>query len=352
MRKTYALAAGGGSYTASGTDANLNKGQSLPGDPGAYVVTGADATILRGLLESAATGSYAVAGQAASLKLGRSVVIEAGSYAVTGQAAALTIETPYILDAVAATVLAAYSTRKLRAAYSGPAIRVRRSSDNAEQDIGFSGEDLDTSALATFVGASQGFVKTWYDQSGNGNNATQTAAGNQAAITDASGNLHTINGQAAALTASDHDDWYSLTSTLTTVRTLAMVFDIVSLQNHNHFTGHVSTYGWHSGDGTGGGAGGAGDWYDAGYADATVVGGTLRVNGAAVSTTGAITTAPAYSNLVTTGNGPSLDRLFRDRTIAGRGPYGYSGEIVIFSDALDSSQISTMESNRASYWSI
>ena len=32
---------------------------------------------------------------------------------------------------------AAYSVRKLRAAYTGNAIRVRRSSDNTEQNIGF-----------------------------------------------------------------------------------------------------------------------------------------------------------------------------------------------------------------------
>ena len=32
---------------------------------------------------------------------------------------------------------AAYSVRKLRTAYTGSAIRVRRSSDNAEQNIGF-----------------------------------------------------------------------------------------------------------------------------------------------------------------------------------------------------------------------
>ena len=48
---------------------------------------------------------------------------------------------------------AAYSLRKLRTAYSGSAIRVRRSSDNTEQDIGFtSNGDLDTSVLQTFVG--------------------------------------------------------------------------------------------------------------------------------------------------------------------------------------------------------
>lgn len=77
----------------------------------------------------------------------------------------------------------AYSVRKLRAAYTGSSIRVRRSSDNAEQDIGFTGAgDLDESALTTFVGAGNGFVATWYDQSGNGNNATQSTAANQPQI--------------------------------------------------------------------------------------------------------------------------------------------------------------------------
>jgi hypothetical protein len=77
---------------------------------------------------------------------------------------------------------AAYSLRKLRAAYTGAAIRVRRSSDNTEQDIGFSGSGLDTSALTSFCGSGNGFVTTWYDQSGNARNATQTTAANQPQI--------------------------------------------------------------------------------------------------------------------------------------------------------------------------
>jgi hypothetical protein len=47
----------------------------------------------------------------------------------------------------------AYSLRKLRTAYSGSAIRVRRSSDNTEQDIGFdSSGNLDVNIIETFVG--------------------------------------------------------------------------------------------------------------------------------------------------------------------------------------------------------
>lgn len=78
---------------------------------------------------------------------------------------------------------AAYSVRLLRSAYTGSAIRVRRSSDNTEQDIGFTSlGNLDESALTTFVGAGNGFVTTWYDQSGNAANATQSTAINQPQI--------------------------------------------------------------------------------------------------------------------------------------------------------------------------
>jgi len=99
---------------------------------------------------------------------------------------------------------AAYSLRKLRAAYSGAAVRVRRSSDNTEQDIGFDANgDLDTTALLAFVGTGgtdNGFVTTWYDQSGNGNNATNATASEQPLVVSG-GTLVTENGKAAILSA-------------------------------------------------------------------------------------------------------------------------------------------------------
>ena len=91
---------------------------------------------------------------------------------------------------------AAFSLRKLRAAYSGSAIRVRRSSDNVEQDIGFASGDLDTSSLSTFIGANSGYVTAWYDQSGNGFNATNPSAVQQPKIVNA-GTLITSGGKAA-----------------------------------------------------------------------------------------------------------------------------------------------------------
>jgi len=79
----------------------------------------------------------------------------------------------------------AYSLMKLRSLYTGSAIRVRRSSDNTEQDIGFSGTALNTTALATFVGANDGFITKWYDQSGGSNDAVQATSGSQPKIVDA-----------------------------------------------------------------------------------------------------------------------------------------------------------------------
>jgi len=77
---------------------------------------------------------------------------------------------------------AAYSLRKLRTAYTGNAIRVRRASDNTEQNIGFVNNVLDTASLTSFCSGTNGFVTTWYDQSGNGYDATQTTAANQPQI--------------------------------------------------------------------------------------------------------------------------------------------------------------------------
>jgi hypothetical protein len=89
---------------------------------------------------------------------------------------------------------AAYSLRLLDSTYTGDAIRVRRASDNTEQDIGFDVDgDLDTTALTTFCTGTNGFVKTWYDQSGNAKDATQSTTANQPKIYDSSTGVNLTN---------------------------------------------------------------------------------------------------------------------------------------------------------------
>ena len=70
----------------------------------------------------------------------------------------------FVLDEYPTNSFSAFSLQKLRSEYSGNVLRVRRSSDNAEQDIGFTDNALDTSALLTFVGSADGFVTTLYNQ--------------------------------------------------------------------------------------------------------------------------------------------------------------------------------------------
>ena len=104
-----------------------------------------------------------------------------------------------VLDLIFAIASVAYGLRRLRRLYTGFCIRVKRSSDNAQLDIGFDSQgNLDILALLAFVGTGSGFVTIWYDQSGNGRNATQTTAANQPQIVS-NGVLQTEGGKPAIL---------------------------------------------------------------------------------------------------------------------------------------------------------
>jgi hypothetical protein len=128
---------------------------------------------------------------------------------------------------------AAYSLRKLRLLYTGSAIRVRRSSDNAEQDIGFVNNQLDTSALTTFCGAGNGFVTTWYDQSGNNRDATQTTGANQPQIVS-SGSVILENAK-PTLQFDGTNDLFNITNKPLTGATSFSIFSIVNVQTANAF---------------------------------------------------------------------------------------------------------------------
>jgi hypothetical protein len=89
---------------------------------------------------------------------------------------------------------AAYSLRNLTITNDAPVVRVRRSSDNTEQD--FTAAQVTNGTLTTFCGAGNGFVRTWYDQSGNGNHAIQATTGSQPQIVS-SGALITLGSKAS-----------------------------------------------------------------------------------------------------------------------------------------------------------
>lgn len=109
------------------------------------------------------------------------------SYPTSIQGSTSVLGSAYFFD-IFPTASAAYSTRKLSrtATYC---MKVRRTSDNATQDIGFGGlgGGLDFNALQTFAAGSDLLVQTWYDQSGNNRNAVQNTTSDQPAIYYSSG---------------------------------------------------------------------------------------------------------------------------------------------------------------------
>jgi len=92
------------------------------------------------------------------------------------------------LDNLATSPFAAWSMRRMCSTATN-ALRLRRSSDNTEQDIGFSGSTvgsgLDTSAISSFVGSNSAYVVTWYDQTGNGKHLTQATTTKQPRLVNA-----------------------------------------------------------------------------------------------------------------------------------------------------------------------
>lgn len=129
----------------------------------------------------------------------------AGDHASDEVAGTVTI-TPassgYVLDSLSsgaqsAVVVAYSSARRLTSSYSGSLIRLRRDSDDEEADYGYDGSgDLDVASIATWVGSGDAYLVTIYDQSGNGNDLTQSTAANQIPFV-VSGTIQTCGGQPA-----------------------------------------------------------------------------------------------------------------------------------------------------------
>ena len=102
---------------------------------------------------------------------------------------------PYtpLLDIYGTNAFCAHSIRKVRSAYTGSCLRTIRDSDSAELHIGFTSNGLmDTVALLTFAGAGTARLKTWYDQTGNGNHLILASA--LGGILVSSGVLQQISG--------------------------------------------------------------------------------------------------------------------------------------------------------------
>ena len=109
-------------------------------------------------------GSWAVGGQ---------TPVQAEPHARTAEPASLAADS-LLLDQYP-DAYAGYSLRRLRAEYDGPAIRVRRESDNAVQDFGFTDEgELDIAAIENWLSGADGAVVRWYSQVDGASDLTAT----------------------------------------------------------------------------------------------------------------------------------------------------------------------------------
>lgn len=255
---------------------------------------------------------------------------------------------PLLLDNLSAA--AAYSLRKLRNGYTGAAIRVRRSSDNAEQDIGFTAAgDLNNDALLAFVGSNSSFVTTWYDQSGNGRNATQTTAANQPRIVNA-GVIDYYNGKPGVFGAS------AANNLLTPSMTVASV-NLVAKNNYisETFAGIISSSARSS-------------LLISQASPTNTISGNASASAAFIDGT-AVTSLGNYNNwptgvafspdahTVTQSSVSSFTSPLYLMTDSGaflgtRGWRGYAHEFVIFSTTLSTNERKTLERNQGSYYNI
>lgn len=103
------------------------------------------------------------------------------------------------LDAYTTDLSVAMSVaRRLLSSYTGALIRVRRSSDDTEEDFSYDvNGNLDTAALLAFCGAGDGYIRWLYNQVGNGWDFGRATASGQPRVVSA-GALVTDGSFAAA----------------------------------------------------------------------------------------------------------------------------------------------------------
>lgn len=145
----------------------------------------------------------------------------------------------YLLDEYTGAA-GAYATVNLTSAWVGvDVVEVRRSSDDAV--LGFTMEECDDGTLVAWVGGgNNGFVRTVYDQSGNGRNATNTDNATQPKIV-ISGSLVTQNGHSAIYFDGD-GDYLNAPNTLYSVsQQYVNAFSVYSLAAGGNFPTLIGT---------------------------------------------------------------------------------------------------------------
>lgn len=255
---------------------------------------------------------------------------------------------------------AAYSLRQLRRSVSPYAIRVRRANDD-EQDIGFnSNGELDTNALLDFADTGDVWVSVWYDQSSNGNDATQITPSSQPKIVDRITGLVTEN-EKPALEFDGSDDYF-LGANKTTIDNTA-IFSVIKSDSNTQDSVFIQTS-FTTGNFVTLGLGGIGS--------GNAIGSRLAVGGTVVSQVGDSTFTSTDQTLISYLADNATSQMFIDGTAEtdvvgsrnnyavttigarGDGLNNFNGKMqeVIFYDSDETSNRTGIETNINDFYSI
>jgi hypothetical protein len=264
-----------------------------------------------------------------------------------------------VLDLIFAIAFVAYGLRRLSRFWTGAAIRVMRTSDDAELDIGFIGEDLDVVTLLAFVGLANGEIVIWYDQSGNGRHAVSTA-GRRPRIVNA-GVLDIANGKPAVRFNGSNTFFSGVSLPLSQLTLISVLNDVTQAPTIRYSIG------------TGSGSPGRGIFSSfTGFVPPTpnaslgyipdagvpvVQTGFLPTIGQSyvVSLTTTATESSIWANGGNNGTGGkiTLNQLFIGQRGDGQWYYdGYNSETIVFPSALSTTDRQTLERNQGNYYNI
>ena len=236
--------------------------------------------------------------------------------------------------------IAAYSLRDLASASVGSAVvRVRRSSDNTEQN--FTATQIIDGTLVTFTGANDGFVTTWYDQSGNSNNAAQTAAANQPKLVS-SGVVELDGGKPCLSYDTTGNDSLNFGTRLTDVRSVFQVWNKGnSSSQFMFFLGDVSSSDYH---------GTTNNILHSYYSSADVRNGANYVNSVLENfTTTLKPTTQTLISMISVSSTNNVSSIAKDRSNNGRSWKGKMQEAILYNIDQTSNRVA-IDANIMSYY--
>ena len=217
----------------------------------------------------------------------------------------------------------AYALRRLFGVYTGPQVRLRRSTDNVEVDVTFDKYgNVENFNLDGWLGGATGYIVTWYDQSSASSDAVADSVANQPILTQFGGKwVVQFNGITQNLRYSEID-------------VLSVWCRYYILTGTNNYTTLIGRAGAdrslrQSGDNTGN-AGSVGDWIAAGTGEWSL--NTTITN----NTTGRLYSPWVQWNTYTGNRSSSYGYLMNEM---GRGSYsgqsrglnGYMSELILYS---------------------